>query len=314
VLDAIERRGDRTRVLALEPVPAVRPLRLGRRDWNNWTDTGRLVVIDGPEYQDADTAWQALAGDGGGEAAPAVLIQPVVEREYPRLTGEARWVADRLLLSGANAAPSHPPAGTPTEEWLMSLARPIALVGNAAIHYPFGPRIDAYPTIIRFNNYRIRGFEDRVGTRTSSRCTSGWIDVEHRNELVEFSPFTADARESGHLQQFNRENQHAVLAARTDVRPLVTGTPNPSTGLALVQLLQVLGIPADLFGFDGFRSGHYWTPGPMWTTHSASEFECLLAAGDFVLYGDVVDDAGRIACQRLSSRESGGEAPRLVAS
>lgn len=310
VLDAIERRSRRTKVVALEPLPATLPALHGRRGWEDWLAKGRLTILEGPGYHGPDQIWAASEETGAPAREPSVIVHPVLARVCPRLVGEAEWQAERRLsrsrsrekspnLSepalGARGSHSQVDAPDPrlaTEELLASLARPIAVVGNAQVCYPFGPRIDSYASVVRFNNYRLRGFEGQVGRRTTARCLSGWSDVEHRNDLVEFTPFTAEARESGHLEEYNRENHRPVVSARTDIRPLLTETPNPSTGLALIQLLQALGIPADLFAFDGFRSGHYWTSARLWTTHARTELDCILARGDFVVYGDVFDYRG----------------------
>ncbi|MEW6304181.1 MAG: glycosyltransferase family 29 protein [Verrucomicrobiota bacterium] len=176
---------------------------------------------------------------------------------------------------------------THAEDLLLRLRGRIALVGNATPRRPFGTLIDRYDAVIRFNNFRLDGFAELVGTRTDLRCTTGWHDIEHRAGLLEFTPFTAGSRESANLAAFNAVNHRPVLAARTDIHPLAPETPNPSTGLALVQLLQHLGIEADLFGFDGFQTGHYWNGGaPMHTSHSRREMDIVLSRPHVVLLGE----------------------------
>ena len=189
------------------------------------------------------------------------------------------------------ARPSGTSAPRCTEDVLLSLTGRVALVGNATPAREFGALIDAYDVVIRFNNFRIAGFERITGTRTSYRCTSGWCDVEHRDEHVEFSPFTADVRESEHLAAFNRTNVRPVLTARTDIHPLIPDVPNPSTGLSLVQLLGALNIQVDVFGFDGFHSAHYWSAEPTFkTSHSRREFAILRSRPNVVVIG--VNDTG----------------------
>jgi hypothetical protein len=53
VLDAIERAGAPTRVVALEPDAGVARLMLARRDWTRWIDEGRLRLLTGPDYRGA---------------------------------------------------------------------------------------------------------------------------------------------------------------------------------------------------------------------------------------------------------------------
>jgi hypothetical protein len=69
-----------------------------------------------------------------------------------------------------------------------------------------------------------------------------------------------------------------VLAARR-CPALLPGLPKPSTGLSLLALCSHLGIPVDAFGFDGFRTGHYWRPDPAFQTvlRRANSTRCCTA-------------------------------------
>lgn len=175
-----------------------------------------------------------------------------------------------------------------SEDILSALiGKRVAVVGNATPKREFGDLIDGYDAVIRLNNFRISGFEKLVGTRTHFRCTTGFSDIEHRNEHPEFSPFTASAIESAHLAAFNRANQSPVLTARLDVHPHIPATPKPSAGFALVELAHQVGLDIDLFGFDGFKTPHYWLPGAeVHTTHSSSEFEAILKRPNVILFGE----------------------------
>jgi len=173
-----------------------------------------------------------------------------------------------------------------TEDVLLSLRRPIAVVGNGLPDRPMGSLIDRYATVIRLNNFEITGHEAMVGQRTSLRVTSGWHDIRHHDRHLELSPFTEDAHESGNLAAYRADNAVPVLAARTDVHALLPDLPKPSTGLSLLALCAHLGIPVDAFGFDGFRSGHYWRPDPAFqTVHARSELDVLLTLPGVTLYG-----------------------------
>lgn len=173
-----------------------------------------------------------------------------------------------------------------TEQLLLQAQRPICIVGNAKMQRPFGTIIDSYATVIRMNNFKICGFEEFVGTKTDYRCVTGWDDVENRNEHIEFSPFTAEARESSNLDLYNSHNNHEVITAAHDVKRFISEVLNPSAGFALVQLFDMLDIPVDLFGFDGFRTDHYWRNQKVETTHSTREIEYILKRRNVVLYND----------------------------
>ncbi len=210
-----------------------------------------------------------------------------------RLVGEATHAS----VPAAAAAPTSPvdtagpalqldPTWQFSEELLHALPGPIAVVGNGKPARDFGAVIDRHPTVIRLNNFRIDGFEHQVGRKTTVRCTSAWNDIEPRPGVVEFSPFTEDAAESANVRAY-RARGAKLLCAGNDVHAGLPGYARPSTGLALVTLLSALGKTVDLFGFDGFASGHYWTPGePMHTTHSVNEVQAMLAMRGVTLYGE----------------------------
>jgi hypothetical protein len=140
-----------------------------------------------------------------------------------------------------------------TEDILLALKGRILLVGNGTILNPYQHRVDGYDVVIRFNNYRIKGFEELIGTKTTLRCTTGWNDVENRNEVPEISPFTLDAKESSFVDLYNKFNQQPLIMAKTRVHDH-TDIPNPSTGLALVLLFSVLKRRIVLLGFDSFAT------------------------------------------------------------
>ena len=177
------------------------------------------------------------------------------------------------------------------EEVLGSLPQPIAVIGNGRPARPFGEVIDRYPTVIRFNNFVVEGFEALVGSRTTIRATSGWTDIEVRRGLMEITPFAREAPQSANLDEYERRSGLKVVSPRTDINSLQIGVSKPSTGLALLALLSQLGIPADAFGFDAFESGHYWTEGVLTTSHSTHEREAILALPGITLVGTSYDYA-----------------------
>lgn len=172
-----------------------------------------------------------------------------------------------------------------TESLLLSLQRPIALVGNGCFAAEFGGVIDGFASVLRLNNYLLPGFERRVGAKTSVRISSGWKDIEPRDGPIVCSPFRADASESSNLASFRAVSPVPVLHAVVDVHPLVPDFPRPSTGLAIAALASYLGIELTCFGFDGFSTGHYWDPpGPMATVHSSTELEAFARLPGITMY------------------------------
>jgi hypothetical protein len=107
LLDGLERRGWKGRVLALEPEPdTLQPL-LARRDWRAWIGEGRLRLLIGPEFANASDC-RTLFGDGRVE--PKVLVSPVLGRLDAQAEGRARAVVRRLhsdARSNAEARRKH---------------------------------------------------------------------------------------------------------------------------------------------------------------------------------------------------------------
>lgn len=175
-----------------------------------------------------------------------------------------------------------------SEQLLRALTRPICVVGNGTPLRPLGRDIDAHVSVIRINNFRVAGFEELVGTKTTVRCTSGWKDIENRNEHPEFSPFTADAKESANIAAYALGNYVDILKASTDVHPLCAelGIKQPSTGLALLVLFELLEIPVTVACFDGFRTPHYWERKKGETIHVPHEAEAIAMLHCTTIIGD----------------------------
>lgn len=203
--------------------------------------------------------------------APRFPAEFVAARSVSRMVRQTPACTFQTVANKPTSPPQY------TEEILSYLqGRRIAIVGNATPTYEFGEIIDSYDVVIRLNNFKLAGFEKLVGTKTDYRCTSCWKDIEHRNDYVEFSPFTADVAESANLDIFNKANQCSVRVAQTDIHKLLPTIPKPSTGCALVTLCSYLGLVVDLFAFDGFTTSHYWQEEPsFFTTHSQKEFEVI---------------------------------------
>ena len=286
----------------------------GKRFHGPWARGGAYLL--GARAVDAiHREWARFPDEFSGEHYEDKMVGDFLRRAGIALTplrtedvGVSVDMRDRLVADAATptaaprasieaAAPSVPPAAPPldaawrsSEDLLRTLPGPIAVVGNGVPVRDFGALIDRYPSVIRLNNFRIEGHERLVGRRTTARCTSGWLDIEARRGLPEFSPFTEDAAESAHVRSHRANGP--LLTARADVHAALPGFARPSTGLALVTLLSALGQTVDLFGFDGFASGHYWQPGkPLETTHALNEVQAMLSMPGVTLYGESYDYA-----------------------
>lgn len=101
ILDALEARGWRGRVLALEPEPDLISVLRGRRDLRSWTEADRLRILAAPEFAGADDCWRWF--DETGEEPP-VIVNPVLARVRPEATQAARGLVTRLRFNAESNA------------------------------------------------------------------------------------------------------------------------------------------------------------------------------------------------------------------
>lgn len=93
IMDAIERAGAPTRVVALEPDPGVAALMLARRDWTSWFESGRLRLLTGPDYRGAATCSRHLIVT----RPPFVIEHPALLAHRPAEMAAARKVARQMI-------------------------------------------------------------------------------------------------------------------------------------------------------------------------------------------------------------------------
>jgi hypothetical protein len=146
---------------------------------------------------------------------------------------------------------------------LRNLPGPIAVVGNGVMR-KCGPEIDRHKTVIRLNNWRIAGHEADVGTNVDVWCTNCWENVEQREWTGPMLTVYHDECQQDRIGKWLGMYPHmACPDARwyPNVQKMKEGTgrSNPSTGLILLSKLAELAKDVTAFGFDGLRSGHYWS-------------------------------------------------------
>jgi predicted O-methyltransferase YrrM len=96
-LDALERLGWATRVMALEPLAEALPHFHARREWSSWLGAGRLEIVEGPDYADAGRAWAALEP----ATIPPVIVSRALARACPELVIGARAAVFRARHDSA---------------------------------------------------------------------------------------------------------------------------------------------------------------------------------------------------------------------
>lgn len=176
----------------------------------------------------------------------------------------------RILLLGSPRRPPLPPGS--------------AVVGNAAseVGSRNGVAIDNHETVARFNNFKItEDYRSDYGEETSVWITSLYRDIEDRDSslfdriLVPLPYFSR-----GYQYRF-RERPGGVIHVIPEAlfRDLTTLVQRPSTGLSLLfWLYQTHGSldNIDLFGFDFFRSRHYFPSEAVNNQHKGEVEENLI--------------------------------------
>jgi hypothetical protein len=155
------------------------------------------------------------------------------------------------------------------EEILQNLPEPIAVVGNGPI-IGNGAKIDSHASIIRFNNWITEGYEPHVGMRTDLWVTNCWEDVQLRSWTGEMMTTYGDGYFEKNVGRWLGMYPHMRLPSTDWIAEAKasTGRVSPSTGLTLLCKLRSMGKQFTPFGFSGNCDGHYWHPGPMFTTHA----------------------------------------------
>jgi hypothetical protein len=140
------------------------------------------------------------------------------------------------------------------EDFCEKLPRPWAVVGNGVAHIKSGKIIDSFPTIVRFNQYVIEGYEEFVGTKTTLRSVT-WSPCWPQ-KIKNISPFSL-------------KNDGLVVRPRKG-----TGTYGvyATSGYALLSLLNREKVETIVFHMDGLQSGHYWdTSHRHWNMHQGEK-------------------------------------------
>jgi hypothetical protein len=94
VVDDLLGRDATVRVLVVEPDASGAAAFLGHRDWTSPIRERRLLALAGPDFRGVEGAWRFVPA---AEAAPVVVVHPVLAREYPDDVRRAAAVGTRVL-------------------------------------------------------------------------------------------------------------------------------------------------------------------------------------------------------------------------
>lgn len=148
VLDALERRGSKATVVAIEPFPETLVHFDARRDWASWIETGRLHVVTGPDYGEGPQAWRQI----DPADVPPVIVNPALATHFSSTVAACRiaWLRARFgtpldpHLPAVKQSMLHPVVLATLEHLASTVDGPIveigAYVGGATIAMARGVR------------------------------------------------------------------------------------------------------------------------------------------------------------------------------
>jgi hypothetical protein len=136
------------------------------------------------------------------------------------------------------------------EEVFLKHEGTIAVVGNGVFGKQYGKEIDEHDAVIRFNNFKISGYKKYVGQKVTWWCTHPYIEnyehfyntsISHRKYKQYKVNGVIIIPKHDYWQEY-RDEFYKVL----------------SSGMTILLILDKLGINADAYGFDHFKTGHYF--------------------------------------------------------
>ena len=142
VVDDLLARGTATRVLVIEPDTSGVTAFLGQRDWTAAIRSGRLLVLSGPDYRGADRAWRLVST---GDAAPAIVVHPVLAREYPEDVRRAAAVGARVVADARANAGAESLLATP---YLLNTVENLGVVAHEGDVDALAGAFDGVPAIV----------------------------------------------------------------------------------------------------------------------------------------------------------------------
>lgn len=186
-----------------------------------------------------------------------------VEKEWSDIFNTIKGIASTPLIKGNARSP------LPSSLWFRP--KTVVLVGNgpSVEGKGLGKIIDASDEVVRFNNFRLNGFEDDVGSKTTLWSTFGQgmvpadceppqrVIMVHENAKPACSPKEIFRIPQTFYSRWQKEIRSISRHKNAD-------TVNPTSGFLVAMWLLENGCPLlHLAGFDHFKkhkSGqhHYW--------------------------------------------------------
>jgi hypothetical protein len=153
-----------------------------------------------------------------------------------------------------------------TQELFESFSDTVLLVGNGKV-LERRELIDSYDTVIRFNDFRIEGYSDNVGTKISAiGFASANLKLEQTKHLYPVYEKYLNVVPMFSLSNGTNEYKGDMLLLENDTRILspefhIRNNPEKTltTGVATaLNLALFFNKEVHLIGFDFMKTGHYW--------------------------------------------------------
>ena len=138
----------------------------------------------------------------------------------------------------------------------------IIIVGNGTsiLDKPNGNKIDGFDTVLRFNGFKIKGFEEYTGTKTNIWFT---VNHAHLNQIDAFDEVVVhswqwDSEKCKIYQDFIAKRKDCKQTEREFVRNNIN-TDRPSTGLIAIHMMLERFDKVTITGFDWWdREEHHY--------------------------------------------------------
>ena len=133
----------------------------------------------------------------------------------------------------------------------------VILVGNgtSVLDYKYGCLIDSFDIVVRFNDFRIKGFEEYVGKKTDCWVTCGDAHLEEINKFDRVVLHTWEYEHSLFVKEFGKRKFEITNKSEVSKIPIEW----PSTGLiAIYHFIKEFGY-VTIVGFDWWeREKHHY--------------------------------------------------------
>lgn len=149
----------------------------------------------------------------------------------------------------------------------------VLLIGNgpSCLNNEFGELIDSHETIVRFNDFITKGYEEYVGSKTDV-----WVktkkSIKHDNDKFKHKYYVHPRVLNSSDNELSRlhEKGYEIIPVNfhDNIDKLIKGNSWATTGLVMIYYFMEMGYKVSIHGFDFFENGvHYYNDGSKMVGH-----------------------------------------------